>query len=40
MIIKKRWQNILGLTIHGFNIEEINIADDEFVSEAFIRTFP
>ena len=36
---KKRWQSILGLTIHGFNIEEINIADDEFVSEAFIRTF-
>ena len=35
----KRWQSILGLTIHGFNIEEINIADDEFVSEAFIRTF-
>ena len=36
---KKRWQSILGMTIHGFNIEEINIADDEFVSEAFIRTF-
>ena len=36
---KKRWRSILGLTIHGFNIEEINIADDEFVSEAFIRTF-
>jgi len=36
---KNRWQSILGLTIHGFNIEEINIADDEFVSEAFIRTF-
>lgn len=36
---KTRWQSILGLTIHGFNIEEINIADDEFVSEAFIRTF-
>ena len=36
---KKRWQSILGLTLHGFNIEEINIADDEFVSEAFIRTF-
>ena len=35
----KRWHSILGLTIHGFNIEEINIADDEFVSEAFIRTF-
>ena len=36
---KKRWRSILGLTIHGFNIEEINIADDEFISEAFIRTF-
>lgn len=36
---KKRWHSILGLTIHGFNIEEANIADDEFISEAFIRTF-
>ena len=36
---KKRWRSILGLTVHGFNIEEINIADDEFISEAFIRTF-
>lgn len=36
---KKRWRSILGLTIHGFNIEEANIADDEFISEAFIRTF-
>ena len=36
---KKRWTGILGLTIHGFNIEEINIADEDFVSEAFIRTF-
>ena len=36
---KKRWRSILGLTIHGFNVEEVNIADDEFVSEAFIRTF-
>lgn len=36
---KKRWHSILGLTIYGFNIEEANIADDEFVSEAFIRTF-
>ena len=36
---KKRWQSILGLTIHGFNIEEANIADDDFMSEAFIRTF-
>jgi len=36
---KKRWHSILGMTIHGFNIEEANIADDEFISEAFIRTF-
>jgi len=36
---KKRWRSILGMTIHGFNIEEVNISDDEFVSEAFIRTF-
>jgi hypothetical protein len=36
---KKRWRSILGLTIHGFNIEEANIADDEFIGEAFIRTF-
>jgi len=36
---KSRWSDILGLTINGFNIEEINIADDEFISEAFIRVF-
>lgn len=36
---RKRWKAILGMTIHGFNIEEANIADDEFISEAFIRTF-
>jgi hypothetical protein len=36
---RKRWKSILGLTVYGFNIEEINIADDEFISEAFIRTF-
>jgi hypothetical protein len=36
---KKRWSDILGLTIHGFNIEEINIADDEFIGELFIRVF-
>ena len=36
---KKRWSDILGLTIFGFNIEEINIADNEFVSELFIRVF-
>lgn len=36
---KKRWQSILGLTVHGFNIEEINIGDDEFIAESFLRTF-
>jgi hypothetical protein len=36
---RKRWTDILGLTINGFNIEEINIADDEFVSEVFLRVF-
>lgn len=36
---KKRWKSILGMTIHGFNIEEANIADDEFISEAMIRVF-
>jgi len=36
---KQRWSDILGLTIHGFNVEEINIADNDFVSEAFIRVF-
>jgi hypothetical protein len=34
---KSRWSDILGLTIHGFNVEEINIADDDFISELFIR---
>jgi hypothetical protein len=36
---KKRWSDILGLTINGFNVEEINIADDDFISELFIRVF-
>lgn len=36
---KKRWLAILGMKINGFLVEEINTADDEFVSEAFIRTF-
>ena len=36
---KKRWSDILGLTIYGFNIEEINIADNDFISELFIRVF-
>jgi|LGOV01.1.fsa_nt_gb hypothetical protein len=36
---RKRWSDILGLTIYGFNIEEINIADNDFVSEIFVRVF-
>ena len=36
---KKRWSDILGLTIYGFNVEEINIADNDFISELFIRVF-
>jgi len=36
---KARWSDILGLTINGFNVEEINIADDDFISELFIRVF-
>ena len=36
---KSRWSDILGLTIHGFNVEEINIADDEFIGELMIRVF-
>jgi hypothetical protein len=31
--------DILGLNIYGFNIEEINIADDDFISELFVRIF-
>jgi len=36
---KQRWSDILGLNIFGFNVEEINIADDDFISELFIRVF-
>lgn len=36
---KKRWSDILGLTIHGFNIEEITIADDDFIAEVMLRVF-
>jgi hypothetical protein len=36
---KTRWSDILGLTIHGFDIEEINIADEEFVNEVMVRVF-
>lgn len=36
---KAQWKKILGLTVFGFNVEEINIADDDFISELFIRVF-
>lgn len=36
---KNRWSDILGLTIYGFDVEEINIADNDFVNELFIRVF-
>lgn len=35
----RRWKDILGLTIAGSLIEEINIANDDFIAELFIRTF-
>jgi|LGVE01.1.fsa_nt_gb hypothetical protein len=35
----KRWKDILGLKINGSLVEEINIANDEFISELFMRTF-
>ena len=36
---KKRWSDILGLTIYGFDIEEITQADDDFISEVMLRVF-
>jgi len=35
----KRWKDILGLKINGSLVEEVNIANDEFISEIFMRTF-
>lgn len=34
---KARWKDILGLTLAGIWIEEVNIADDDFVRECFTR---
>lgn len=34
-----RWKQILGLTVYGFNVEEINIANDDFIDELFLRVF-
>lgn len=36
---KKRWSDILGLTIHGFNIEEITQANEDFIGEVMLRVF-
>lgn len=36
---KKRWTDILGLTLYGINIEEATIADDDFLTEAVSRAF-
>lgn len=34
---KARWKDILGLTLSGIWIEEVNIADDDFIRECFTR---
>ena len=34
---KKDYQKILGLNLYGIHIEEISIANDEFIKEAFTR---
>lgn len=36
---KSRWRKILGLGIHGFLIEEIHTASDEFIAEMFTRVY-
>jgi len=36
---KRRWTDILGLTLRAINVEEITIADDEFITEAVSRAF-
>lgn len=34
---KRDWKRILGLNLHGMHIEEITIADDDFIRESFVR---
>lgn len=36
---KARWKKILGLGIHGFLVEEIHTATDEFIREMFTRVY-
>lgn len=36
---KARYKQILGLNVHGFLIEEVHIAGDEFIQEAFTRLY-
>ena len=35
----KRWRDILGLTLNGSLIEEVNQANDDFIDELILRTF-
>lgn len=34
---KRDWTKILGLNLDGIHIEEMSIADDDFIREAFVR---
>jgi hypothetical protein len=36
---KSRYKQILGLSVHGFLIEEVHVAGDEFIQEAFTRLY-
>lgn len=36
---KARYKQILGLSVHGFLIEEVHVAGDEFIQEAFTRLY-
>jgi hypothetical protein len=36
---KSRYKQILGLSVHGFLIEEAHVAGDEFIQEAFTRLY-
>jgi phage terminase large subunit len=36
---RSRYKQILGLSVHGFLIEEVHVAGDEFIQEAFTRLY-
>jgi hypothetical protein len=36
---KARYKQILGLNVHGFLIEEVHVAGDEFIQESFTRLY-